>query len=144
MKRFYVAAVVVAAVLTLPFIYSTTHGYTTWWFWRNATVTVNGNPNGFLHRPLNGSVLILTRTDTSPHQSYLMSLTGTKFLIHCGEWSAPRWPVFPVGDVNPPCSAFSNGADDPRADNPVFATFTVRSNSVEFTTTSGKHVKASW
>ena len=75
MKRFFVAAIIViVAVLAAPVMYSTTHGYTTWWFRRRATVTVNGNPNGFLHRRLNDSALILTRTDTSPYQSYLVSL----------------------------------------------------------------------
>jgi hypothetical protein len=144
MKHLSIAVIFVAAVLALPFVYSRTHGYTAWWFRRSATVTVNGNSNGFLDRRLNDSELILTRTDTSPHQSNLVAMSERKFLIHCGEWSAPSWPVFPMGHVNPPCSAFSNGADDSKADNPVSSTLVVQRNSVEFTTTSGKGVKPSW
>lgn len=142
-KRLFIALIVIA-VLAFPLVYSTVHGYVTWWFLRWAAVTVNGRSDGFLHRRLDNSAVIITRTDMSPHQSYLVTLSGRKFLIQCGEWSAPRFVAFPIGHVNPPCSVFSNGADDPKADNGIFTTLVVRANSVEFTTISGNRIKASW
>lgn len=145
MKRLFIQlALLAVALLALSVAYSTLHGYTTWWFWRRAVVTVDGKPAGYLHRPRNGPAVIITRTDTWPHQSYLVSVSGPRFLIHCGVWSAPRFLAFPIGDVNQPCSAFSNGADDPNADNAVFRTLVVQARSVEFTTNSGKRIKARW
>ncbi len=143
MKRLSIALVGIA-VLAIPFAYSTLHGYMTWWFWRKAAVTVNGRLDGFLHQRLDNAAVIITRTDTSPHQSYLVTLSRRKFLIRCGEWSARKFVAFPIGDVNPPCSVFSNGADDSNADNGVFTTLLVQGNSVAFTTTSGKRIAAIW
>jgi hypothetical protein len=62
----------------------------------------------------------------------------------CGDWQAPRLPVFPIGDVNPPCSFLSNSLDLPVADNAVLSTLTIRPGFVEFQTNQGKKVTASW
>ena len=135
--------VIMFAVVSVPFVYSTVRGYTEWWFWRKATVTIDGTFHGFVHTLRNNSAAIITRTDTSPRQSYLVSLSGRGSLIHCGEWSAPRFPVFPIGDVNPPC-LFSDGVGNPKADYGVPASLSVQSHAVEFTTVSGRKIKASW
>jgi hypothetical protein len=87
---------------------------------------------------------MVTRTDLSPSQSYLVGLSERPELIHCGRWHAPRFFAFPVGDVNPPCSIFSNGRDLPEADNPKSSTLMVGPQSVEFYTTQGKKITAFW
>jgi hypothetical protein len=84
------------------------------------------------------------RTDSNPRQSYLVALSGRKWLIHCGEWHAPRLPAFPIGDVNPPCSIFNNGAELPTADNPIVGTLKAGPHSVEFQRLQGRKVSASW
>lgn len=124
--------------------YSTAHGYMTWWFSSGGNVAVDGVRSGFLHVNRAHSAAIITRTDLHPSQSYLVGLSGERFLIHCGGWEAPQLPAFPIGDVNPPCSFFSNGSGLPVADNAVLSTLTVRPGFVEFQTAHGKKVSASW
>ncbi len=124
--------------------YSTAHGYITWWFSSSGRVAVDGVPSGFLHVNREHSAAIVTRTDLRPSQSYLVGLAGRKSLTHCGDWQAPRFPAFSIGDVNPPCSFFSNGSDLPVADNAVLSTLTARPGFVEFQTAHGKKVTASW
>jgi hypothetical protein len=131
-------------VVAFLFAYSTLHGYTTWWFWRGGSVTVDGVRSGYLHGTWDRSAVIITRTDSNPSQSYRVWVAGKKSLIHCGEWHAPRLPVFPIGDVNPPCSFLSNGSNAPTADYPVNSTLTARPGFVEFYTERGKKVTASW
>jgi hypothetical protein len=133
-----------AVLFAVSLWYSTAHGYTTWWFSSSSQVAIDGVRSGFLHVNTEHSAVIITRTDLRPSQSYLVGLSGRKFLIHCGDWQAPRLPAFPIGDVNPPCSFFSNGADLPVADNAVFSTLTARPGFVEFQTGRGKKVTASW
>jgi hypothetical protein len=107
-------------------------------------VAVNGVRSGYLHRNSAYSAVIITRTDLSPAQSYLVGLSDRRWLIHCGEWHAPHFVAFPIGDVNPPCSIFGNGSDMPKADNPESSTLTVRPDFVEFYTVQGKRITASW
>jgi hypothetical protein len=133
-----------ALLFALGLWYSTAHGYLTWWFSSSSKVAVDGVRSGFLHVNRERSAVIITRTDLRPSQSYLVGLSGRKSLIHCGDWQAPRLPAFPIGDVNPPCSFFSNGLDVPVADNAVLSTLTARPGYVEFQTEHGKKVTASW
>jgi len=139
-----VGILIFALLLAVGLGYSTAHGYMTWWFTSSGQVTVDGAPSGFLHANWQHSAVIVTRTDLRPSQSYLVGLSGRKSLIHCGDWRAPRLPAFPIGDVNPPCSFFSNGSELPVADNAVLSTLTARRGFVEFQTEHGKKVTASW
>lgn len=124
--------------------YSTAHGYMTWWFSSGGKVAVDGARSGFLHVNRAHSAAIVTRTDLRPTQSYLVSLSGKKFVIHCGDWQAPRYPAFFIGDVNPPCSVFTNGSDRSTADNAVLSTLRACPGLVEFQTERGKKVTVSW
>jgi hypothetical protein len=120
--------------------YSTSHGYMTWWFTSSSQVAVDGVRSGFLHVNWGRSAVIITRTDLRPSESYLVGLSGKKFVTHCGDWQAPRLPAFPIGDTNPPCLF----VDLPAADNAVSSTLTARQGFVEFQTEHGKRVTASW
>ena len=133
-----------ALLVGIGLVYSTTHGYMTWWVWSRGHVTVGGISNGYLHLNRKHSGVIITRTDLHPGQSYLIWLGEKNFLIHCGEWHATRLPAFAIGDVNPPCSVFSNGSDMASADNPIESTLTARPGFVEFQTMQGKKVVAAW
>ena len=134
----FIFALVVAAGLW----YSTARGYRTWWFRSDGCVAVDGLRSGYLHRNSAHSAVIITRTDLSPAQSYLVGLSDRHWLIHCGDWHAPNFVAFPIGDVNPPCSGF--GAEVPRADYPKSSTLIVRSGFVEFSTLQGRRITASW
>jgi len=139
-----VIAFSLALLLGIGLVYSTTHGYMTWWVWSRGSVTVGGVSNGFLGLNRKNSMALITRTDLHPNQSYLVWIGEKNSLIHCGEWHAPRLPAFPIGDANPPCSIFSNGSNMASADNPVASTLTARPGSIEFQTMQGKKVVASW
>ena len=136
----FIFALLIAAGLTC----STLHGYMTCWFWSTGSVAVDGSRRGYIHINKEKLAVIVTRTDSNPRQSYLVALSGKRWLIHCGEWHAPRLPAFPIGDVNPPCSTFSNGAELPTADNPIVNTLKSGPHSVEFQTMQGHRVSASW
>jgi hypothetical protein len=128
-------------LIVVAVAYSTMSGYTTWWVpVATGHVAVNGVRSGYLHRTSRYSALIITRTDVSPAQSYLVGLSERPEVIHCGRWHAPRFFPFPIGDVSPPCSVFSGDWNLPEADNPTFATLRIPEESVEFYTMRGKKV----
>lgn len=131
-------------IVVAGLIYSTSHGYMTWWFKSSGQVTVNGVQSGYMHRNRENSALIITRVDLRPSQSYLVWIRGKKDVTHCGEWHATRFPAFSIGDVNPPCSFFTKSSDTANADEAVSSTLTVRPGFVEFQTVQGKKVSASW
>ena len=137
------------AILALLFVivsivYSTWRGYIRWYFRVDGQVLVNGQKTtGYLHANTDKTILLLTRTDDSRPETYLVSLGPTKTIIDCGEWHPLRFLPFPVGHSNPPCLAF---AIDPTKihDPPAKATATTGRNFIEFSTTSGKKVRAQW
>ena len=143
-RRAGLAVFTFALLIAVGLWYSTAHGHMTWWFSSSSLVAVDGARSGFLHVNREHSAVIITRTDLRPSQSYLVRLSGKNFLTHCGDWQAPRLPAFPIGDVNPPCSLFSNRSDFPVVDNAALSTLTARPGFVEFQTERGKKVTASW
>jgi hypothetical protein len=124
--------------------YSTWRGYIGWYFRVNGQVVVDGRAtSGYLHANSEKSILLLTRTDDSRPETYLVSLGPAKTVFDCGEWHPLRFLPFPVRDVNPPCTVFtvdSTKVHDP----PTAATPTTSRNFIEFTTASGKKVRAQW
>jgi hypothetical protein len=143
-KSVCVGAVAFALLIAIVLAYSTAKGYTIWWFRANGSVKVNGVSSGYLHKELSGRAWIVTRTDSRPSQSYLVSLNGSEHMIYCGDWHAPRFPVFPFGDVNPPCVGFLTDSEIQKADLPHSSTLSVKPGVIEFSTMSGKKVTASW
>jgi hypothetical protein len=123
----FILGLMVAAGL----IYSTSHGYMQWWFRSGGYVAVNGVRGGYVHRNRDNSAVIIRRMDVYPNQSYLIWLGDKRHLTHCGEWHAPRFPAFPIGDVNPPCWFFSKSADMSNADDAVSSTLTARPGFAE-------------
>jgi hypothetical protein len=124
--------------------YSTWRGYTHWYFRVNGQVVVDGHKtSGYLHANPDKTLLILTRTDDTRVESYLVSLGPTKTVFDCGDWHPLRFLPFPVGDVNPPCTVFSVDPAKIR-DPPINGTVTAGRNFVEFSTASGKRVRGQW
>ena len=143
-RRAVISVAIATAVVLLPMAYSTWHGYTTWWFRSSGSVRVDGHTNGYLHRNRDRSAIMLTRTDGTRKQSYLVRTHGRGVIIHCGEWAAPQFPAFPIGDVNPPCSIFSSGDTDKGYDVAIGSTLSVTGNHVAFSTESGRRIEAHW
>ncbi len=141
-STFFLLILFVAGLVT----YSTARGYTDWWLTANGHVEVDGVSSGYLHEDWSHSSVLITRTDLKPHQSYLVHLSTTKSLAYCGDWHAPRMPLFPIGDLNPPCLGFDRDDDakTQRGDFPISSTLLVKDRLVEFSTMQGRKVTASW
>ena len=137
--------VLLAAVLiAVAVAYSTARGYTIWYFRVSGSVTVDGhNTGGYMHANTQKTVLLITRTDGSRPETYLVPVEAGKFMIDCGEWHPMRFLPFPIRELNPPCSGFKVKPESVM-DPPVDATLIRSRRSVEFSTASGKKVKAEW
>jgi hypothetical protein len=124
-------------------LYSTLKGYTTWYFRVSGQVTVDGHEtSGYMHANTDRTILLVTRTDGTRPETYLVSFRHGNGIMDCGTWHPIRFLPTPVGDLNPPCAGFGVGPDV--VDAPVAATLVVQRRSVVFTTVSGKKVKAAW
>ena len=122
--------------------------YTVWYFVvPSARITVDGRlEQGWLHRGNHGKNLFLTRRKMGNVESYLILLpdNGQGNVSSCGNWTAPRFPAFPIGDVNPPCWTF-HAADDPtpRVNLPA-RKLASGERFVEFTADDGNRIRGSW
>jgi len=146
-KLFRILSSLVFAIITLlagAILYSTVKGYTTWYFRVNGQVTVDGRgTSGYMHVNTQRTLLLITRTDGTEPETYLVSIVGLMRISDCGEWHPIRFLPVPIGHLNQPCSVFT--ADPTKvADAPVSATLAGGGGSIEFSTVSGKHVKAEW
>jgi|SRR5579863_9946259 len=125
---------------------STLRGYRRWYFRVNGQVLVDGRAtSGYLHANTEKTLLMLTRTDDSQPETYLISLVreSKAGVLDCGEFHPPRFLPFPVRHVNPPCVFFG---EEPRKfqDPALTATLTTGRHYIEFTTASGKKVRGQW
>jgi len=148
MKRvFRILCSAVFAVILLfagAMAYSTAKGYMRWYFRVNGYITVDGHTTtGYMHANTQRTLLMVTRTDGSRPESYLVYLRDESVVLDCGEWHPVRLLPFPVGHVSPPCSAFTVDSEKV-VDAPVPKTLVRERRSVEFLTASGKRVKAEW
>jgi hypothetical protein len=136
--------VLVGVVITLG-VFSP---YTAWYFIvPNARLTVDGRrEQGWLHRGNHRETLFLTRGDKGKAESYMIWVPHDRQAIvwRCGNWAAPRFPAFPIGDVNPPCWTFS--ATEAPTPNPALPArkLAVGADFVEFIADDGSRIKASW
>jgi len=118
------------------------YGNTVWFFRVRGQVTVDGHrTTGYMHANIRKTRLLLTRTDGSRPETYLVSLGDEKIILDCGKWHPTRFVPSPLGDVNPPCSPSSVEPADV-ADAPVATTLVRKRTSIEFSTASGKKIKA--
>lgn len=132
------------ACLVGAVIYSTAMGYTTWCFRMNGLVTVDGRAtSGYMHTNTQRTVLLLTRTDNEKPETYLVPIAAGKPILDCGHWHPVRFLPNPVGDLNSHCSAADMKSTN-AVDAPVNTTLVQAARSVEFSTASGKKVKAVW
>lgn len=137
-------SVILATILTavIAVVYSTVKGNTTWYFRVNGSVIVDGHPTGgYMHTNTQRTVLLITRTDGSRPQTYLVPLSGGKTIHDCGTWHPVRFLPIVEGELNPLCYSIDTQPSD-MVDSPVGATLIRAGRSVQFMTASGKKVKA--
>lgn len=122
--------------------YSTATGNTVWYFRVNGSVNVDGHPTGgYMHANTQRTLLLITRTDGSRPETYLVALGTSKSILGCGAWHPIRFLPNVVGDLNSRCSATNVDPDDVM-DSPVGTSLVRARRSIQFTTVSGKRVKA--
>ena|SRR5579862_9642512 len=146
MKKALIACVLIAGILVLPILYSTAKGHTRW-YWRkpNGMVFVDGRPvPGYIHQ--SKQVILVTRRDTTTPHSYEVFANGPKsFVVDCGDWAAPAFFVFPVGDVNPPClPTISADEPNPSSAESAIGSIVTQAGSVEFHTKGGKLIRVNY
>jgi hypothetical protein len=130
-------------LLASAMLYSTLKGYMTWYFRVNGRVTVDGHDTtGYLHANTQRTILLVTRTDGGRPETYLVPLSYGNEVIDCGKWHPMRFLPAIIGDVNPPCFFFTDPSEV--ADAPDDSTLVRGRRSVEFSTASGRKVKAEW
>jgi len=152
LKLFGVVLLLAALLVTLVVVREAFWGHGTWYFIvPNARLTVDGRPSeGWLHVRTydRGRVMFVTRRSDGKVESYLTTLEkGEKgYVWPCGDWTAPDFPFFPIGDVNPPCTFFTVAEEEPSQPKPkaVNRELRVGPGFVEFTADDGKRVRASW
>lgn len=117
----------------------------------SARLTVDGGPSeGWLHvrRDDRGKIMFVTRRSGGKAESYMIVLEKGRQgrAWPCGDWTAPHFPLFPIGDVNPPCTFFTVAGQEPAQPKPKPVNRELRSGPdyVEFTADDGKRIRASW
>ena len=139
--RVLLAGIVLLAVAV---VCSTMKGYVSWYFRVDGRVIVDGKrTSGYMHANTERTVLLITRTDGKRPETYLVSAKEGPPMTDCGEWHPVRFLPFPVRQAGPPCAA---AAADPATvtDAPVAAGQVRSRRSIEFSTVSGRRVKAEW
>lgn len=138
--------IVFLCVLLIAFaiVYSTAKGNVEWYFRVNGVVTVNGQKSaGYLHANTKRTFLFLTRTDEVRPETYLIPVREARGVTDCGDWYPPRFLPFPMGGGDmPPCAPFPDPAKV--MDAAVDSTLITSRRSVEFSTVSGRKIKAEW
>jgi len=133
---------VLIAVLLLAgaVFYSTWKGSMTWYFRVNGQVTVDGHKTtGYMHANTQRTILLLTRTDGSRPETYAVPLGEGKAIFDCGNWHPVRFLPIAIGDVDPPCLMIDRSTV---VDAPMDKTLVRRRSSIEFSTISGKKIRA--
>jgi hypothetical protein len=143
-----IAAISILVLFGIVTIHEIFPPYTAWYFVvPSARLTVDGRPEpGWLHRGNRRETLFLTRRDKEKAEAYMIWIPhdGLGIVCNCGHWTAPRLPVFPVGDVNPPCWVFSAGGGPTSKPTLPARNLVAGTDFVEFTADDGSRVRASW
>ena len=126
-------------------IYSTKAGYTQWYFRVDGVVTVDGHKtSGYLHANTQKTILLVTRTDEGRPETYLVPLVTSYTIFDCGRWHPLRLLPIPMGDVSPPCLMLDKSQAAEVQDAALNPSLVRAGRSIQFSTASGKKVRAEW
>lgn len=139
-----VGSLLVVGIVALATVvaYSTMEGTTQWFFRVNGHVTVDGREaSGYLHANTRRTFLLVTTTDGRRPETYVVPQISIK-MWDCGNWHPIRFLPTAIGSLYPSCNLPADPATV--VDPPLPRTLVCRQRSVEFTTASGRRVKAEW
>jgi len=143
-----IAAIALSVFLVVVMTHAIFSTYTAWYFFvPSARLTIDGRQEqGWLHRGNHRETLFVTRRVDGKADSYMIWVpNGRKGIVwNCVSWTAPRFLVFPIGDVNPPCFAFSASASSAQKPSLPARNLAVGTDFVKFTADDGSRIKASW
>jgi hypothetical protein len=121
------------------------------WFRKvpRARLTIDGiQERGWMHRATKGRGLFVTHGYGQKVESYSVMFTasGSAIVWRCAKWTAPNLPVFPIGDVSPPCwDIVVDDGTTPKSDSPIPKRNLVSGdNFLEFALNDGRRLKATW
>jgi hypothetical protein len=147
-RGFKIAAISILVLFGILVARETSSPYTAWYFViPTARFTVDGRPvQGWLHQGNHERNLFLTRRKMGNVESYLIVLPrdGQGSVSSCGNWTAPRLPAFPIGDLNPPCWTWQAAEDPTPRPNPQPRKIASGEHFVEFTADDGSRIRGSW
>jgi hypothetical protein len=147
-KGLKIAAISILVLFGIVIIREIFSPYTAWYFVvPGARLTVDGRQEqGWLHRGNHERNMFLTRRKEGKVESYLILIPrdGQGSVSSCGNWTAPRLPVFSIGDVNPPCWTFYAAEDQTPKLNLPARKLASGDNFVEFTADDGSRIRGSW
>lgn len=99
-------------------LYSTVRGSSTWYFRVNGHVLVDGREtSGYIHANVDRTILLITTTDGTRSETYLVPITDRAQIQDCGEWTPIRFIPNPIRGANPPCSVSPGSVNN--LDSPV-------------------------
>lgn|SRR5579871_5723405 len=121
------------------------------WFRKipRACLTIDGTQErGWVHRATKGRALFVTHGYGQKVESYSVVFTasGRAIIWRCAKWTAPNFPVFPIGDLSPPCwDIVIDDGITPKPDPPTPERNLISGdNFIEFTLNDGRRLKAAW
>lgn len=144
-KRLILAATIAFLLFGALLIYAIFDPYLAW-FHRvsHANVSVDGKSEiGWVHCDRGGKTFFLTHVAEGRKETYWLFFReqGSALIKKCAHWTAPNFPVFAIGDVNPPC--WDVVVDEGVLIRPTPSRHLVAGNT-EFTLNDGKRLKATW
>ncbi len=133
---------------TAASVYSTVHHNTAWYVMLpTARLAIDGKQNiGYAHRADGGGfgydLVVTTREPWKGNTYWIVIPTGHKpSMRRCEGWTAPRSPLFAIGDVNPPCLFETEQRSTPE---PAERNLISGPNFIEFTADDAKRVRVDW
>ncbi len=150
MRTLKIVGVALSILFALIVVREAFFGYTAYYvIVPSASLYINGKPiSGWLHRNKKLQAYIVT-LNGDKHESYLVSASNEYGgSVHsCGDWTASRFPIVAIGDVNPPCLSFfyveESTNSTPRTE-PAERKLTFGPQFLEFTTDDGSRLRTSW
>lgn len=122
--------------------YSTSKGHLMWFFRVAGSVSVNGHyASGYMHANSLRTFLLVTTTDGRKPETYVVPLISIR-MWDCGNWHPIRFLPTAIGDLHSSCMLPAEALTI--IDPPLPGTLVRGEKSVEFTTASGRRVRAEW
>jgi hypothetical protein len=147
-KSLKIAVLVVGVLFALAAIREAFVGYNAYFvIVPGAKLYTDDKPvSGWLHQHRTGRAFILTLSGPNRRESYLIDLADKKGArtSNCGDWTAPRFPLIPLGDWNPCQTHITFASPNDPTPKSLERRLDFGSRFIEFTADDGRRIKTSW